>query len=82
LSIQFLRLFSDTAYWVVLVAWLVSAAVILPQTEQLLASKVYRLREPHELELVRIGPAWFAICAAAGVHGRRNSSNRGVATTT
>jgi Zn-dependent protease with chaperone function len=68
LSIQFLRLFSDTAYWVVLVAWLVSAAaVMLPRTEHLLAWKVYRLRPPHEVETLRIGPAWHAVCLAAGV---------------
>jgi Zn-dependent protease with chaperone function len=68
LSIQFLRLFSDTAYWIVLVAWLVSAAAVLhPRTEELIAWRLHRLRPPSEMEMMRLGPAWWAVCTAAGV---------------
>jgi Zn-dependent protease with chaperone function len=72
LSIQFVGIPSETLYAVVLTAWLVSAAaVMVPKTEHLLARRVYRLRPPHELEKLRLGPAWFAVCTAAGVDPER-----------
>jgi Zn-dependent protease with chaperone function len=72
LSIQFIGIPSNTLYYIVLTAWLVSAAAVIhPRTEDLLAWKVYRLRPPSELESRRLGPAWFAVCAAAGVDPNR-----------
>jgi Zn-dependent protease with chaperone function len=44
---------------------------MLPRTEHLLAWKVYRLRPPHEMESKRLGPAWHAVCPAAGVDPAR-----------
>jgi hypothetical protein len=40
---------------------------MFPRTEHLLAWKVYLLRPPHEVETLRIDPAWHAVCAAANV---------------
>jgi len=59
-------------YVIALVAWLaVTAAVFHPKAEQLLARRVWRLRPPSALEARRLGPAWFAVCAAARVDPNR-----------
>lgn len=68
LSIQFLGLFSTPLYRVVLTLVLLSVVgVFLHQAETFLAKKWWRLREPSELELGRMAPAWLSVCQAAGV---------------
>ncbi len=42
-----------------------------PRAEDALAWKVWRLRPPNGLESQQLGPAWFAVCAAAGVDPNR-----------
>jgi hypothetical protein len=42
-----------------------------PRIEDLLASKLYRFRPPSALESQRLGPAWWAVCTAAGVDPNR-----------
>jgi len=70
--VQFVGIRSDTIANVALDVWLVSGAALLyPRTQDLLAWKVWRLRPPSELESRRIGPAWWAACAAAGVNPDR-----------
>jgi Zn-dependent protease with chaperone function len=72
LSVQFVGIPSDTIANVALGVWLVSGAALLyPRTQDLLAWKVWRLRPPSEMESRRIGPAWWAVCAAAGVNPDR-----------
>ncbi|QNE19419.1 hypothetical protein F1D05_17705 [Kribbella qitaiheensis] len=44
--------------------------IFFPQVEPFLAKNWWRLREPSDLELNRIAPAWFAVCQAAGVARR------------
>ena len=39
-----------------------------PRVEVLLARSVYRRRPPSVLEAQRLGPAWWAVCTAAGVN--------------
>ncbi|MEU4390167.1 M48 family metalloprotease [Kribbella sp. NPDC023855] len=68
LSIQFLGLFNDTLYAVVLTLALLSGVgIFFHQYETFLAKKWWRLREPSELELGRMAPAWLSVCQAAGV---------------
>jgi hypothetical protein len=68
LSIQFVGIPSDTLYHVVLMLTLLSGVgIFFPQVEPFLAKKWWRLREPSDLELNRLAPAWFAVCQAAGV---------------
>jgi Zn-dependent protease with chaperone function len=72
LAVQFVGIPSDTIEHVALGVWLVSgAALFYPRAQDLLAWKVWRLRPPSELESRRIGPAWWAACAAAGVNPDR-----------
>jgi Zn-dependent protease with chaperone function len=72
MSIQFIGLFSTTAYRVVLTVALVSGVgIFFHQAETFLASKWWRLREPSDHELARIAPAWLAVCQAAGVDPNR-----------
>src|SRR6266498_945509 len=72
LAVQFVGIPSDTIANVALGVWLVSGAGLLyTRTQELLAWKVWRLRPPSELESRRIGPAWWAVCAAAGVNPDR-----------
>jgi STE24 endopeptidase len=61
LSIQFLGVPNRALYWVGLAVWAASAVVLVthPRPEVLLARTVYRQR---------IGPAWWAVCTAAGVN--------------
>ncbi|HWD83248.1 MAG TPA: M48 family metalloprotease [Kribbella sp.] len=67
-SIMFLGTFSETLTVIQLVLWIgVALGSLLPQGEAALAWKVWRLRPPNEIEKQRIGPAWFAVCSAAGV---------------
>ena len=56
-----------------LAVWVLSAVVVIahPRVEDLLARKVYRLRPPSTLESQRLGPAWWAVCTAAGVDPNR-----------
>ncbi|MFC9687792.1 M48 family metalloprotease [Kribbella sp. NPDC056951] len=63
----------DTFGVVLSVVWLVSAfaVVVYPPLEHVLAAKVYRLRKPFEWELRRLGPAWWAVCTAAGADPNR-----------
>ncbi|WBQ04339.1 hypothetical protein [Kribbella sp. CA-293567] len=66
LSIQFLGLFSTALYRVVLAVVLLSGLAILHRGfETVLALKIHRLREPSEVELRKLGPAWWAVCTAA-----------------
>ena len=68
LSVQFVGIPSDSLYHVVLVLTLLSGVgIFFPQVEPFLARKWWRLREPSDVELKRMGPAWFAVCQAAGV---------------
>src|SRR4051794_30229590 len=69
LSIQFLGVPWRGLYWIGLAVWGASAAVVVlhPRAENLLAWRVYRLRAPSAWESQRLGPAWWAVCAAAGV---------------
>lgn len=64
---------SDNLRGVLTTVWIVSAAAIVlyPPLERQLAKKVYRLRKPFEWELRRLGPAWWAVCTAAGVDPNR-----------
>jgi hypothetical protein len=64
---------SRALYWVGLAVWVLSAVVVIahPRGEDLLARKVYRLRPPSALESQRLGPAWWAVCTAAGVDPNR-----------
>jgi hypothetical protein len=60
------------AFWVIMTIWLGSGAALWhPRTEELLARFVYRLRSLSELETRRIGPAWWAVCTAAGADPNR-----------
>jgi hypothetical protein len=70
LSIQFLGVPNRAPYWVGLAVWVASAVVLVayPRVEVLLARSVYRLRPPYGLETQRLGPAWWAVCTAAGVN--------------
>jgi len=73
LSLQFLGIPSETLYWILITVWLVSGlTVFYPRTEELLAWKFYRFRPPSALESQRIGPAWWAVCTAAGVDPDRH----------
>ncbi|MFK4091089.1 M48 family metalloprotease [Kribbella sp. NPDC020789] len=58
---------------VLTVVWIASGVgvVVYPPLEVLLAKKVYRLRKPSTFELQRLGPAWWAVCTAAGVDPNR-----------
>lgn len=69
LSIQFLGVPNRALYWVGLAVWVTSAVVLVahPRVEDLLARSLYRLRPPSGLESQRLGPAWWAVCAAACV---------------
>jgi STE24 endopeptidase len=72
LAVQFVGIPSDTIEHVALGVWLASGAALLyPRAQDLLAWKVWRLRPPSELESRRIGPAWWAVCTAAGVNPDR-----------
>ena len=69
---QFGGIPSDTIANIALGVWLVSgSALFYPRTQDLLAWKVWRLRPPSDLESRRIGPAWWAVCTAAGVNPDR-----------
>jgi len=70
LSIQFLGVPNRALYWVGLAIWAAGAVVLVahPRIEVLLARSVYRLRPPFTLETQRIGPAWWAVCTAAGIN--------------
>jgi Zn-dependent protease with chaperone function len=69
LSIQFIGVPWRGLYWIGLAVWGASAAVVVlhPRAEDLLAWRVYRLRPPSVWESQRLGPAWWAVCTAAGV---------------
>lgn len=72
MSIQFIGLFSTTAYRVVLTVALASGiGIFFHQAEAFLATKWWRLREPSDQELARVAPAWLAVCRAAGVDPNR-----------
>ncbi|GAA1590253.1 hypothetical protein GCM10009789_49880 [Kribbella sancticallisti] len=69
---QFVGLPSTAVYVVALVAWAACAlATLYPRAEDLLAWKVFGLRPPNALESQQLGPAWFVVCAAAGVDPNR-----------
>jgi Zn-dependent protease with chaperone function len=69
--VQFIGIPGDTLYHVVLTLTLLSGVgIFFPQVEPFLAKKWWRLREPSELELNRMAPAWFAVCQSAGVDPR------------
>jgi Zn-dependent protease with chaperone function len=69
LSIQFLGVPWRGLYWIGLAVWGASAAAVVlhPRAEDLLAWRVHPLRRPSDWESHRLGPAWWAVCAAAGV---------------
>ena len=73
LSIQFLGVPNRALYWIGLAVWALSAVVVIahPRVEDLLARSVYRLRPPSTLASQRLGPAWWAVCTAAGVDPNR-----------
>jgi STE24 endopeptidase len=68
LSLQVAGIPSETLYWILLTVWPISGLVVFYQrTEELLARWFHRFRPPSALEMQRIGPAWWAVCTAAGV---------------
>jgi Zn-dependent protease with chaperone function len=72
LAVQFVGLPSRALYIIALVAWVAATtATFHPRVEELLARRVWRLRPPSALEAQRLGPAWFAVCAAARVDPNR-----------
>jgi Zn-dependent protease with chaperone function len=72
LSVQFVGVPGHTPYVIALVVWAVLAfGPLHPRVEDAMAWKVWRLRPPNALESSRLGPAWFAVCAAACVDPNR-----------
>ncbi|MFB6726742.1 M48 family metalloprotease [Kribbella sp. NPDC056345] len=57
-------------FWSLMIAWVgtATAVAVWPRLEQLLATRIYRLRKPSNQELQQLGLAWFGVCTAARVN--------------
>ncbi|WP_427896709.1 M48 family metalloprotease (plasmid) [Kribbella sp. GL6] len=70
LSVQFLGVPWRGFYWIAMAIWAATAVLVVayPRAEEIIAWRVYHLRPPSAgWESQRLGPAWWAVCTAAGV---------------
>jgi STE24 endopeptidase len=68
LSVQFIGIPSDTLYGIALGLWLLSGLVVLyPRIEEHFAARFHHLRPASVMDLQILGPAWWQVCAVAGI---------------